>query len=131
MYCIISFVSLAIVISMLLSTFNPELDIFLLIFHIPVAVKSFKTITTGLYFCSVKKESIVKENIKTIKCRNIYDIINVKQQTIKPTNISLTIFKFYDKMIEIIFSAVDSLSSINSIFNIWSCNKHIKRVCIY
>ena len=131
MYCIISFVSLAIVISMLLSTFNPELDIFLLLFHIPIAVKSFKTITTGFYFCSVQKESIVKENIKTIKCRNIYDIINVKQQTIKPTNISLTIFKFYDKMIEIIFSAVDSLSSINSIFNIWSCNKHIKRVCIY
>ena len=31
-------------------------------------------------------------------------------------------------MIEIMFSAVDSLSSINSFFNIWSCNKHIKRV---
>ena len=50
----------------------------------------------------------------------------------KPTNIPITIFKFYDKMIEIMFSAVDSLSSINSFFNIiWSCNKHIKRVCIY
>ena len=113
------------------STFNIELDIFLLIFHIPIAVKSFKMITTGLYVCSVQKESIVKENLKTIKCRNIYDLINVKQQTIKPTNIHITILKFYDKMIEIMFSAVDSLSSINSIFNIWSCNKHIKRVCIY
>ena len=29
-------------------------------------------------------------------------------------------------MIEIMFSAVDSLSSINSFFNIWSCNKHIE-----
>ena len=92
-------------------------------------------------FCSVQKESIVEENLKTIKCRNIYDLINVKQQTIKPTNIPITILnfkkyshnyiKFYDKMIEIMFSAVDSLSSINSFFNIWSCNKHIKRVCIY
>ena len=116
---------------MSLSTFNTELDIFLLISHIHIAVKSFKTITTGLYFCGIQKESIVKENLKTIKCRNIYDLINVKQQTIKPTNIPITIFKFYDKMIEIMFSAVDSLSSINSIFNIWSCNKHIKRVCIY
>ena len=116
---------------MSLSTLNTELDIFLLIFHIPIAVKSFRTITTGLYFCSVQKESIVEENLKTIKCRNIYDLINVKQQTIKPTNIPITIFKFYDKMIEIMFSAVDSLSSINSFFNIWSCNKHIKRVCIY
>ena len=102
---------------MSLSTFNTELDIFLLIFHIPIAVKSFKTITTGLYFCSVQKESIVKENLKTIKCRNVHDLINVKQQTIKPTNIPIC--------------AVDSLSSINIIFNIWSCNKHIKRVCIY
>ena len=42
----------------------------------------------------------------------------MKQQTIKPTNIPITIFKFYDKMIEIMFSAVDSLSSINSFFNI-------------
>ena len=108
---------------MSLSTFNTELGIFLLIFHIPIAVKSFKMITTGLYFCSVQKESIVKENLKTIKCLNIYDLINVKQQTLK--------LKFYDKMIEIMFSAVDSLSSINSIFSIWSCNKHIKRVCIY
>ena len=116
---------------MSLSTFNTELDIFLLIFHIPIAVKSFKTITTGLYFCSIQNESIVKENLKTIKCRNIYDLIYVKQQTIKPTHIPITIFKFYDKMIEIMFSAVDSLSSVNRIFNIWSCNKHIKRVCIY
>ena len=122
---------------MSLSTFNTELDILLLIFHIPIAVKSFKTITTGLYFCSVQKESIVKENLKTIKCRNIYDLTNVKQQTIKPTNISITILKFYDKMTEIIFSAVDSLSSINSIFNIWSCNKHILKakssftLCMY
>ena len=99
---------------------NTELDILLLIFHIPIAVKSLRTIVTGLYFCSVQKESIVKENLKTIKCRNIYDIINVKHQTIKPTNIPITIFKFYDKMIEIMFSAVDSLSSINSSFNIWS-----------
>ena len=76
---------------MSLSTFNTELDIFLLIFHI--AVKSFKTITTGLYFCSIQKESIVKENLKTIKRRNIYDLINVKQQTIKPTNIPITISK--------------------------------------
>ena len=70
MYCIISlnFVSLAIVISMSLSTFNTELDIFLLIFHIHIAVKSFKTITTGLYFRGIQKESIVKENLKTIKC---------------------------------------------------------------
>ena len=113
------------------STFNIELDIVLLIFHIPIAVKSFKMITTGLYFCSVQKESIVKENLKTIKCRNIYDLINVKQQTIKPINIPITILKFYDKMIEIMFSAVDFLASINRIFNIWSCNKHIKRVCIY
>ena len=111
-------------------TFNTELDIFLLIFHIHIAVKSFKTITTGLYFCGIQI-SIVKENLKTIKCQNIYDQINVKQQTIKPTNIPITIFKFYDKMIEIMFIAVDSLSSINSIFNIWSCNKDIKRVCIY
>ena len=44
--------------------------------------------------------------------------MNVKQQTIKPTNIPITILKFYDKMIEIMFSAVDSMSSINSIFNI-------------
>ena len=116
---------------MSLSTFNTELNIFLLIFHIPIAVKSFKTITTGLYFCSVSKESIVKENLKTIKCQNIYDLINVKQQTIIPTNIPKTIFKFYDKMIKIMFSVVDSLSSINSIFNIWLCNKHLKRVCIY
>ena len=112
-------------------TFSTELDIFLLIFHIPIAVKSFKTITTGLYLCSVQKESIVKENLKTIKCRNIYDLINVKQQTIIPTNIPITIFKVCDKMIEIMFSVVDSLSSIDSICNIWSCNKQIKRVCIY
>ena len=98
---------------MSLSTLNTELDIFLLIFHIPIAVKSFRKITTGLYFCSVQKESVVKENFKTIKCRNIYDLINVKQQTIKPTNIPITIFKFYDKMIEMMLSAVDSLSSIN------------------
>ena len=91
---------------MSLSTFNTELDIFLLIFHIHIAVKSFKTITTDLYFCGIQKESIVKENLKTIKCRNIYDLINVKQQTIKPTNIPITIFKFYDKMIKIMFSAV-------------------------
>ena len=116
---------------MTLSTFNTTLDIFLLIFHIPIAVRSFKTITTGLYFCSVQKESIVKENLKTIKCRNIYDLIKVKQQTIIPTNIPITILKFYDKMIEIMLSAVDSVSSINSIFNIWSCNKHIRIVCIY
>ena len=116
---------------MSLSTLNTELDIFLLIFHIPIAVKSFRTIATGLYFCSVQKESIVEENLKTIKCRNIYDLINVKQQTIKPTNIPITKFKFNDKMIGIMFSVVDSLSSINSFFNIWSCNKHIKRVCIY
>ena len=116
---------------MSLSTFNTELDIFLLIFYIQIAFKSFKTIRTGLYFCTIQKESIVKENLKTINCPNIYDLINVKQQTIKPTNIPITIFKFYDKMIEIMFSAVDFLSSINSIFNIWSCNKHIKRVCIY
>ena len=64
---------------MSLSTFNTELDIFLLIFHILIAVKSFKTITAGLYLCSVQKESIVKENLKTIQCRNIYDLINVKQ----------------------------------------------------
>ena len=122
MQCIISFViGLAIVISMSLSTFNTELDIFLLIFHIPIAMKSFKTITTGLYLCSVQKESFVKENLKTIKCRNIYDLMNVKQQTIKPTNIPITIINFYDKMIEIMLSAVDSLSSVNSIFNIWSC----------
>ena len=95
---------------MSLSTFTTELDIFLLKFHIPIAVKSFKTITAGLYFCSVQKESIVKENLKTIKCQNIYDLINVKQQTIKPTNIPKTIFKFYDKMIKIMFSVVDSLS---------------------
>ena len=119
MQWIISFVSLAIVISMSLSTFNTELDIFLLIFHSHTAFKSFKTIATGLYFCDIQKESIVKENLKTIKCRNIYDLINVKQQTIKPTNIPITIFKFYDEMIEIMFSAVDSLSSINRIFNIW------------
>ena len=131
MYCIISFVSLAIVISMSFCTFNTELDILVLIFHIPIAVKSFNTITTGLYFCSVQKESIVKENLKTIKCQNIYDLINVKQQTIKLTNIPITIFKFHDKMIEIMFSAVYSLSSMSSIFNIWSCNKHMKRVCIY
>ena len=62
---------------MLLSTLNTELDIFLLIFHIPIAVKSFRTITKGL--CSVQKESIVEENLKTIKCQNIYDLINVKQ----------------------------------------------------
>ena len=76
---------------------------------------------------------MVKENLKTVKCRNISDLINMKQQTIKPTNIPITILKFYDKMTEIMFSAVDSPSSINSIFNIhvWSCNKHIKRVCIY
>ena len=64
---------------MSLSTLNTELDIFLLIFHIPIAVKSFRTITTGLFFCSVQKESIVEENLKTIKCRNIYDLINVEQ----------------------------------------------------
>ena len=52
----------------------------------------------------------------------------MKRQTIKPTNIPITIFKFYDKMIEIMFSAVDSMSSINSFFNILSYNKHIKRV---
>ena len=97
---------------MSLSTFNTEFDIFLLIFNIHIAVKSFKTITTDLYFCGIQ-ESIVKENLKTIKCRNIYDLINVKQQTIKPTNIPITIFKFYDKLIEIMFSAVDYLSSIN------------------
>ena len=114
---------------MSLSTLNTELDIFILIFHIPIAVKLFRTITTGLYFCSVQKGSIVEES--TIKCQNIYDLITVKQQTIKSTNIPITIFKFYDKMIDIMFSAVDSLSSINSFFNIWSCNKHIKRVCIY
>ena len=74
---------------MSLSTFNTELDIFLLIFYIPIAVKSFKTITTGLYFCSIQKESIVKENLKTIKCPNIYDLINVKHQTIKPTLIPI------------------------------------------
>ena len=51
-----------------LSTLNTELDIFLLIFHIPIAVNSLRTITTGLYFCSVQKESIVEENLKTIKC---------------------------------------------------------------
>ena len=68
---------------MSLSTLNTELDIFLPIFHIPIAVKSCRTITTGLYFCSVKKGSIVEENLKPIKCRNIYDLINVKQQTIK------------------------------------------------
>ena len=99
---------------MSLSTLNTELDIFLLIFHIPIAVKLFRTITTGLYFYSVQKESIVEENLKTIECRNIYDLINVKQQTIKPNNYShkaITIFKFYDKMIEIMFSVVDSLSS--------------------
>ena len=67
---------------MSLSTFNTELDIFLLIFHIPIAVKSFKTIT-GLYFCSVQKESIVEENLKTIKCRNIYDLIKANNQTNK------------------------------------------------
>ena len=116
---------------MSLSTLNTELDIFLLIFHIPIAVKSFRTITTGLYFYSIQKESIVEEDLKTIKCRNIYDLINVKQQTTKPTNIPITIFKFYDKMIEIMFSAVDSLSSRNSFLNIWSCNKQLKRVCIY
>ena len=52
---------------------------------------------------------------------------DVKQQTIEPTNIPITIFNFYDKMREIMFSAVDSLSSINSICIIWSCNKHVKR----
>ena len=56
--------------------------------------------STGLYFCSVEKESIVEKNLKTIKCGNIYDLINVKQQTIKPTNIPITVFNFYDKMIE-------------------------------
>ena len=65
-----SFVSLAIVVSMSLSTFNTELDIFILTFHIPIAVKSLKKITTGLYFCSIQKETSVKENLKTIKCRN-------------------------------------------------------------
>ena len=50
MYCIISFVSLAIVISMSLFTFNTELDTILLIFHILIAVKSFKTKAIGLYF---------------------------------------------------------------------------------
>ena len=85
---------------MSLSTINTELDIFLLIFHIPIAVKSFKTITTGLYLYSVQKESFVKEKLKTIKFRNTYNLINVKQQTIKPTNIPITIFNFYDKMIE-------------------------------
>ena len=39
----------------------------------------------------------------------------MKQQTIKPTYIPITIFNFYDKMIEIMVSAVDSLSSINNI----------------
>ena len=77
---------------MSLSTFNTELDIVLLIFHTPIAVKSFKTIITGLYRCSVQKESFVEENLKTKKCRNIYDLLNVKQQTIKPTNIPITIF---------------------------------------
>ena len=59
--------------------------------------------------------------------------VDVKQQTIEPTNIPITtcIFNFYDKTIEIMFSAVDSLSSIDSVCNIWSCNKHVKRVCIY
>ena len=82
---------------MSLSTLNTELDIFLLIFHVPIAVKSFRTITTGPYFCSVQKESIVEENLKTIKCRNIYDLINVNLQTIKPTHIPITIFKFIIK----------------------------------
>ena len=82
---------------MSLSTLNTKLDIFLLICHIPIAVKSFRTITTGLYFCSVQKESIVEENLKTIKCRNIYDLINVKQQTIKPTNISILYLNFMIK----------------------------------
>ena len=50
---------------MSLSTLNTELDIFLLIFHIPIAVKSIRMITTGL---RVQKESIVEENLKTIKC---------------------------------------------------------------
>ena len=104
---------------MSLSTLNTELDIFLLIFHILIAVKSFRTIRTDLYFCSVQKESSVEEDLKAIKCQNIYDLINVKQQTTKPTNIPITIFKFYDKMIEIMFSAVDSLSSINSFLNSW------------
>ena len=56
--------------------FDAELDTFLLIFHIPIAVISFKTITIGLYFCSIQKESDVKEKLKTIMCRNIYDLIN-------------------------------------------------------
>ena len=61
---------------MSLFTFNTELDKFLLIFYIPIAVKSFKMISIGLYFCSVQKESFVKEKLRTIKGRNIYDLIN-------------------------------------------------------
>ena len=116
---------------MSLSTFHTELDIFFTNISHPHCSQIIQNDNNMSLFCSVQKESIVQKNLKTIKCRNIYDLINVKQQTIKPTNIPITILKFYDKMIEIMFSAVDSLSSINSIFNIWSCNKHIKRVCIY
>ena len=83
---------------MSLSTFSTELDIFLLIFHIPIAVKSFKTITTGLSSGSIHRRNQLSKKILK-KCRNIYDLINVKQQTIKPTNIPITISKFYDKMI--------------------------------
>ena len=64
----ISFVSLAIIILMSFFTFDTELNTFLLIFHLRIVVKSFKKITIGLYFCSVQKESFVKEKLKTIKC---------------------------------------------------------------
>ena len=64
MKCIISFVSLAIVISMSLFTFKTEMDTFLLIFHIPIAVKSFKSTTIGIYFCSVQKKNLKESSVE-------------------------------------------------------------------
>ena len=59
---------------MSLSTFNTELDIFLLIFHIHIAVKSFKTITTGLYFCGKNKICYVFSVCSNVKnCKNLSD----------------------------------------------------------